>query len=118
MRFGADQSRVGADQLHYYDFSKYLQVPWGATYKMFYNSSQCFFNRVDRLSHERLIKAFQVGAQKRQLSQEFCFDQEIKKLIGPLNFEKIKASFGIGDMCKWEIPTVGNGLDCWKYSGC
>lgn len=106
------QKRRSENIMSYNDLDKYKEVPWVPTYKMFYHSSQCIFQKIDKNNTQSIMK---VGKNRRDQAQQMCFGDEIKQVAGEKTYHSLDDIFNIGKACFWKVQRIGN-IDCWNES--
>jgi hypothetical protein len=106
------RQRASESVMKYSDLDQYKQVPWQPTYKMFYHSSQCIFEKIDTSDTKRIIQA---GKTARDKANEMCLGGQIKQTSGEPTYDNINNIFDIGSACFWKVQRVGN-VDCWNQS--
>jgi len=109
------QQRIEENQIKYNNIDNYLKKPWKPTFKMFYNTSQCLFQKSEQDNPNAVYKVIDSGKQSQNNSQEFCVGTEIEENTSQSTFNNLQNIFNINNECKWKVPRIAN-IDCWNKS--
>lgn len=107
--------RIDGNKMEYVDLDEYKEKPWSQTYKMFYNTSQCLFQKADESNPGSFQDIIQEAGQAREEVGELCIGESIETHTDASTYSKLQSIFDIDRECKYKYPLLGN-IDCWNQS--
>ena len=107
--------RVDGNKMEYIDLDRYKELPWIQTYQMFYNTSQCLFQKADKANPGSFQEVIREADQAREEAGELCIGESIKNSTNDSTYKELQNTFDIGKECRYQYPLLGN-VDCWNQS--